>query len=1245
MATALTERFRFFSPAQTQTPFHVAGFSGVEGLHRLFDFHIDLVCADAAVNTAELLAAPCRFEILRDGDAAPAIFSGYPAAVEQRGFFNGYAWYAVHLRPAFWKLTRIRQSAVFLDKKLEDVLRELMTSQPFFHFPHEFRLTDQGYPAPEFAMQYQESLYDYMCWRMEEQGVYFYFEEKDGADTVIFADAPQSHDTNAVPRLFYAPGSGLEGDLREEVIVTFSLRQTPLPRRVALRSYDWRNPNTPVVGMADVDANGLGDVYLSNEYVDNDADAARLATIRAQELRCRGRLFHGTSSAPTLRPGRIFRLDRHYNPAFNRDYLVTAITHEGRQDAYLSLGLGIPLRDADERLYYRNTFTCMEADVPYRPARTAPRNHISGVLRAFVAGDGSGARAETDEYGRYKLTFPFDLSGRTGGNASCWIRRAQPQVGKDSGLSLPLLPGTEVLVSFVDGNPDLPVIAGALANGETGSISNAGNTNIQGLRTPGGNQLTINDTDCKQGISLATANGSGLTIAAGSLDSAQLTTAHYTEAAGVGATKLAGLFQSRISGFKNSSSAKRLTGAEAWFSFICKGLKDVSTSVLDSLSSSAKDSKTKEDMQWSSAGIKMALTLLETGSDNFTSFTKRNKEISKPDYGGTLLASNDAAKTELRVDPSQKELVAYVVLYLLSQLGAVGSNTATAVKKFSDAPSSSMDAYKQALAKAMEALYDYNAATYKKYQKTSDEKENSVYYNYLNAPCPCAYYEDVSSDMAKCLSELTVRNDELKNAEKEYNKAKEEFDADPAKKGELDDKGKKLKDAIDAAKAKLCDKEKLENILSELKKAWSDACEKLETNDIYYRNTKNSSLRNFSVDTVTKLLPEVVATALLCKRHQNIHKYYSRIGGLLLQSKDRNITMTAQDSIAMHSRRGILRNTRDLPRAEDAPSAQALGQQGPSLHSAPINILQPYAKNPAQPDMSAANAWGVEINANAHATDFMAEIDSQRWHEGNNIHPPAGQQQDDTIRKGATFIADATELEYRRNRWSYQRSEENAVIAGDRELFLKGGNGIISLQEHQPGAHSLILSTSHKDGQIRLRSQETDADEPCTEAEFSPQLLALGYKRQRDDDNYQTSLSMTPDELLLEQGESAIEMDRDGVLMSMEGKAVVACLPQGKVRLAGTSIDIGNVQISDNRIVGAGNGVLEIGKGAIKITGATATVNAPDFNNALNELRERLRADMEKTFSQEEGAQLRERIAALEQAQKEKEKEKKEEKK
>ena len=198
-------------------------------------------------------------------------------------------------------------------------------------------------------------------------------------------------------------------------------------------------------------------------------------------------------------------------------------------------------------------------------------------------------------------------------------------------------------------------------------------------------------------------------------------------------------------------------------------------------------------------------------------------------------------------------------------------------------------------------------------------------------------------------------------------------------------------------------------------------------------------------------------------------------------------------------------------------------------------------------NLAAANAWGTAVQGNRHATDFMQEIDTQRWYEGNNVHPPQGQQQDESIRKGATFIADTTELEYRRNRWSYQRSEENAVILGDRELLLKGGDGAVAMQTHQAGAPSLFLSTSHRDGQIQLISQNTIAGAPCTEASFAPELIKLGCLRQPDAQDDLASLSMSPDELTLKREQSSIGMDRDGVFISMEGKAVVACLPQEKI--------------------------------------------------------------------------------------------------
>ncbi len=267
-------------------------------------------------------------------------------------------------------------------------------------------------------------------------------------------------------RLRAALWSGLTR--REEVQQVFSLVQPLLPRQVVLRCYDWKEPNRVIAGEAEVSAQGLGDVYLAGENAESEAEARRLAKIRAEELICRSRLFTGAGSVPVLRLGLVFTLTDHYSKSFNRDYLVTEIRHEGAQEAYITLGLGIPMQhgtpDAADRYFYRNNFACIPADVPYRPERTAPRAKISGVLRAFVDG-AANRRAEMDEYGRYKLVFPFDLSGRKGGNASCWVRMAGPQSGKDSGLAFPLLPGTEVVVSFIDGNPDRPVITGSLANG------------------------------------------------------------------------------------------------------------------------------------------------------------------------------------------------------------------------------------------------------------------------------------------------------------------------------------------------------------------------------------------------------------------------------------------------------------------------------------------------------------------------------------------------------------------------------------------------------------------------------------------------------------------------------------------------------------------------------------------------------------------------------------------------------------
>ena len=600
-----TELFRFEADGMPEDTFHVLSFRGTEALSSLFSFDVELVSKNMSLDLEELLAGNAKLTIKRGGGFPDAVFAGRPAAARQSGSFGEYAYYSVTLRPAFWKFTQLVQSAIFLNKTAPETVDELISEERGFPLSFEMRLTAE-YPKQEFAMQHEESVYDYITWRMEQQGAYFYF-APDG-DKVIFSDSPQSHDGSA-GTIYYSPATGLEGDKTGEVATAFSLCQTPLPARVVVRTYSWKNPNAPVVAEAEVSPRGFGDVYLAHEPAETQADARRIAEIRAEELKCRAKIYGGVSASPLMRPGAVFTLDRHYNEKFNRDYMVTEVTHEGAQEAFISMGLGIPIRGAAEHLFYRNEFRCIESDTPYRPPRTAPRAKITGVMRAFVDGAGSGARAETDEYGRYKLVFPFDISGRKGGNGSCWIRMSQQQAGPDSGLALPVQPGVEALVSFEEGDPDRPYISGVLANGETGSIYGSGNQNISGLRTGGGSQITINDEDKKQGIAMLTPSGSGVMMSAGSSDLKVDATDMVMHATSTCSTDLAGVIKTNLCGFRNLTCSTTDPKSLATWAATCSS---AGTMVSDTLSSLSKafSGDTSNSLSWGAEGTKDAMLVL-----------------------------------------------------------------------------------------------------------------------------------------------------------------------------------------------------------------------------------------------------------------------------------------------------------------------------------------------------------------------------------------------------------------------------------------------------------------------------------------------------------------------------------------------------------------------------------------------------------------------------------------------------------
>ena len=494
-----SSKFSFISDSLPSDTFGVVSFRGSEGISKPYRFEIMLVSDNLGIDFKTIMNNKARLVFHRE-EGDDAFYNGIIANFEQLHEINNYAFYRAYLVPKLWWLSITHHNQVFLDKTVQEFGEAILIDGGFASRDFEFRF--QGtYDPVEYVCQYGESHLNFLSRWFEREGIYYYFEQSEDNEKVIFTDTRMAHmDSPFGGNIIYSPPSGLESSHLDEAVRSFHCRKNVLPAKVLMKDYNYRRPSLEITGSADVDKTGKGTVYFYHEHFRTSKEGNRLAKIRAENIICQGEEYYGESSVPYLLPGFIVTLTKHYREDFNQKYLIIDINHEGDQTGFLLPGISPDPSKGKQQMYYSNSFTAIPAITQFRPQIKTMKPKVSGTIVGRIDAEGSGQYAELDEMGRYKVNMPFDLSGRTGGKASSWIRMAQPYGGSNHGMHFPLHKGTEVLLTFVNGDPDRPIIAATVPNPDTPSPVTSANQTSNLITTAGGNKIHMEDQEGSQRI-------------------------------------------------------------------------------------------------------------------------------------------------------------------------------------------------------------------------------------------------------------------------------------------------------------------------------------------------------------------------------------------------------------------------------------------------------------------------------------------------------------------------------------------------------------------------------------------------------------------------------------------------------------------------------------------------------------------------------------------------------------------------
>jgi len=428
--------------------------SGREAISQLFSFDVDLVLIDALVDLDQCAVVGLDVSIVfeLEGVEVRRVHGLIARVIDKLEMPGDHRGYRLTIQPRLVRMSLIETQEIFLDLSIPQIIERKLEMHGFVPRDYELRLL-AAYAPREMVVQYGETDVAFLARLTEHLGISFFFEHESGIDKVIFTDHPAgfSRVEGGDEALFHGRGETMG-------VSELHLVKEMIPARYFVQDYNYRTPLLDPTGSFEADPNGDGGVVEYGSHVKSPEEATRLAQIRAEERVCRRNVYRAkTTHLPTSAGRRLTLLD-HPRLDPRQDFLVVEIEHDGH----------FPLVGGEsDKPIFQSRFSAITSDIAYRPPRRTPKpkmyGFVTGVIQPGPQGEIGGVAKLTDD-GRYTVQVHFDTAVRGQQKASHPVRMAQPFAGHGNSMHFPLLPGTEVVLAFANGDPDRPIIVGALPN-------------------------------------------------------------------------------------------------------------------------------------------------------------------------------------------------------------------------------------------------------------------------------------------------------------------------------------------------------------------------------------------------------------------------------------------------------------------------------------------------------------------------------------------------------------------------------------------------------------------------------------------------------------------------------------------------------------------------------------------------------------------------------------------------------------